>query len=114
MLIDSYDEDEYFDDLIRVTKSNTDEALARMVIRTSQECLPWIETHGVRFQPSLSSTLSFDRTNALLGGGGMALVNACYRTAQRSKVARRSSRRVGFKPIWIGWPTHGVLLRAIF
>ncbi|MFY9211622.1 MAG: FAD-dependent tricarballylate dehydrogenase TcuA [Aestuariivita sp.] len=82
VLIESYVEDEYFDDLMRVTKGNTDEALARMVIRTSQDCLPWMEAHGVRFQPSLSGTLSLGRTNAFFLGGGKALVNAYYRTAQ--------------------------------
>jgi len=82
VLIDSYGEDEYFDDLLRVTKENTDEKLARMVIRNSQECQPWMEAHGVRFQPSLSGTLSLGRTNAFFLGGGKALVNAYYRTAQ--------------------------------
>jgi tricarballylate dehydrogenase len=54
VLTGSYEEDEYFDDLMLVTKGKTDEALARMVIRASEECLPWMEAHGVRFQPSLS------------------------------------------------------------
>ncbi len=51
------------------------------MIRTSEECLPWMEAHGVRFQPSLSGTLSLDRTNAFFLGGGKALVNAYYNTA---------------------------------
>ena len=58
VLTDAYLEDEYFDDLLRVTKGRTDERLARMVIRSSQECLPWMQAHGVHFQPSLSGTLS--------------------------------------------------------
>lgn len=82
VLIDTYGEDEYFDDLLRVTKGNTDEKLARMVIRNSQECQPWMEAHGVQFQPSLSGTLSLGRTNAFFLGGGKALVNAYYRKAQ--------------------------------
>ncbi|MBW3097235.1 FAD-dependent tricarballylate dehydrogenase TcuA [Pseudohoeflea coraliihabitans] len=81
VLVDSYDEQEYFSDLIKVTDGKTDEGLARMVIRASQECLPWMEAHGVRFQPSLSGTLSLARTNAFFMGGGKALVNAYYRTA---------------------------------
>ena len=36
----------------------------------------------MRFQPSLSGTLSLGRTNAFFLGGGKALVNAYYRTAQ--------------------------------
>ena len=82
VLTGSYGEDEYFDDLIRVTKGQTDEALARMTIRASEACLPWMEAHGVRFQPSLSGTLSLSRTNAFFLGGGKALVNAYYNTAE--------------------------------
>jgi tricarballylate dehydrogenase len=86
VLTDTYGEDEYFDDLIRVTKGETDEALARMTIRTSETCLPWMEAHGVRFQPSLSGTLSLSRTNAFFLGGGKALVNAYYNTAEDLRV----------------------------
>lgn len=82
VLTDAYDEDEYFDDLLRVTKGQTDEDLARFAIRSSESCLPWMEQHGVRFQSSLSGTLSLDRTNAFFLGGGKALVNAYYNTAQ--------------------------------
>ncbi|MBS0123807.1 FAD-dependent tricarballylate dehydrogenase TcuA [Thetidibacter halocola] len=81
-LIDTYDEEEFWQDLLRVTKGETDESLARHVIRQSAECLPWMEAHGVRFQKSLSGTLSLDRTNAFFLGGGKALVNAYYLTAQ--------------------------------
>lgn len=82
VLTDSYDEDEYFNDLLLVTKGKTDETLARLAIRTSEECLRWMERHGVRFQPSLSGTLSLSRTNAFFLGGGKALVNAYYNTAE--------------------------------
>lgn len=81
VLTDSYGEDEYFDDLMLVTKGKTDEKLARLAIRSSEACLPWMEAHGVRFQPSLSGTLSLSRTNAFFLGGGKALVNAYYNTA---------------------------------
>jgi tricarballylate dehydrogenase len=64
VLTESYLEDEYWDDLLRVTGGNTDEQLARMTIRGTAEALPWMEAHGVRFQPSLSGTLSLSRTNA--------------------------------------------------
>jgi tricarballylate dehydrogenase len=73
-----YGEEEYFEDLMLVTKGVTDEHLARLTIRSSQECLPWMESQGVRFQPSLSGTLSLSRTNAFFLGGGKALVNAYY------------------------------------
>lgn len=81
VLTESYGEDEYFDDLMLVTKGETDEELARLAIRSSEDCLPWMEARGVRFQPSLSGTLSLSRTNAFFLGGGKALVNAYYNTA---------------------------------
>lgn len=81
-LVESYSEEEYFADLMKVTGGKTDEALARLAIRSSEECLPWMQDHGVRFQPSLSGTLSLARTNAFFLGGGKGLVNAYYRTAE--------------------------------
>ena len=82
-LIESYTEEEYLADLLKVTDGKTDEGLARLAIRTSEECLPWMEERGVRFQPSLSGTLSLARTNAFFLGGGKSLVNAYYRTAEK-------------------------------
>ncbi|MFS4580720.1 FAD-dependent tricarballylate dehydrogenase TcuA [Phaeobacter sp. C3_T13_0] len=82
-LVDSYTEEEYLADLMKVTDGKTDERLARLAIRASEECLPWMEEHGVRFQPPLSGTLSLARTNAFFLGGGKSLVNAYYRTAER-------------------------------
>ncbi|MGI9505837.1 MAG: FAD-dependent tricarballylate dehydrogenase TcuA, partial [Geminicoccaceae bacterium] len=80
-LVESYDQDEYLADLLKVTSGKTDEALARLAIAESEACLPWMEARGVRFQPSLSGTLSLARTNAFFLGGGKSLVNAFYRTA---------------------------------
>jgi tricarballylate dehydrogenase len=83
VLTGAYLEDEYWDDLRRVTGGHTDEALARLTIRVSAEMTPWMEACGVRFQPALSGTLSLSRTNAFFLGGGKALLNAYYTTAAR-------------------------------
>jgi tricarballylate dehydrogenase len=83
VLTDAYKEDEYWDDLLRVTGGNTDEALARMTIRASSGVFGWMKQAGVRFQPSLTGTLNLGRTNAFFLGGGKALVNAYYLTAER-------------------------------
>jgi tricarballylate dehydrogenase len=83
VLTDAYAEDEYWDDLLRVTGGNTDEALARMTIRASSGVFDWMKQAGVRFQPSLTGTLNLGRTNAFFLGGGKALVNAYYLTAER-------------------------------
>jgi tricarballylate dehydrogenase len=83
VLTDAYQEDEYWDDLLRVTGGNTDESLARMTIRASAGVFGWMRQAGVRFQPSLTGTLNLGRTNAFFLGGGKALVNAYYLTAER-------------------------------
>jgi tricarballylate dehydrogenase len=82
-LTDAYTEDEYWKDLLGVTHGKTDEQLARLTIRATSELLPWMEARGVRFQPSLSGTLSLSRTNAFFLGGGKAMLNAYYRHAER-------------------------------
>ncbi|UUZ77217.1 FAD-dependent tricarballylate dehydrogenase TcuA [Polaromonas sp. P1(28)-13] len=82
VLVDTYPEEEYWQDLLKVTGGATNEALARLVIRASSTCRPWMRKHGVRFQPSLSGALHTARTNAFFMGGGKALVNAYYRSAE--------------------------------
>ncbi|MFN7091527.1 MAG: FAD-dependent tricarballylate dehydrogenase TcuA [Allorhizobium sp.] len=77
-----YFEDEFFEDLLRVTGGKTDEKLARMMIAESKDMLGWIVEQGVRFQPSLGGTLSLGRTNSFFLGGGRAMLNALYRTAE--------------------------------
>ena len=89
VLVDAYPEEEFWQDLLKVTGGATDEALARLVIRASSTCRPWMMRHGVRFQPSLSGALHTARTNAFFMGGGKALVNAYYRSAAQLGVAIR-------------------------
>ncbi|MDE2566975.1 MAG: FAD-dependent tricarballylate dehydrogenase TcuA [Burkholderiales bacterium] len=81
VLAEAYPEEEFWQDLRKVTGGRTDEALARLVIRASATCRPWMRRHGVHFQPPLSGTLQLARTNAFFLGGGKALVNAYYRSA---------------------------------
>ncbi len=83
VLTEAYLEDEYWDDLLRVTAGETDERLARLTIRMTQAALPFLERCGVRFQPSLTGTLNLSRTNAFFLGGGKALLNALYAHAER-------------------------------
>jgi tricarballylate dehydrogenase len=89
VLVEAYSEEEFWQDLLKVTGGQTDEALARLVIRASATCRPWMVRHGVRFQPSLSGALHTARTNAFFMGGGKALVNAFYRSAERLGVQVR-------------------------
>ena len=83
VLLEAYPEEEYWQDMLKVTGGLTDERLARFVIRATSNCRGWMQKHGVRFQPSLSGTLNLSRTNAFFMGGGKALVNAYFRSAEQ-------------------------------
>ncbi len=110
VLQEAYPEEEFWQDLLKVTGGLTNEHLARLTIRASSTCRPWMIKHGVRFQPSLSGTLSLSRTNAFFMGGGKALVNAYYRSAEKLGVQIRYNAAVDrldiqdgqFKAAYIG------------
>ncbi|MDM0002185.1 FAD-dependent tricarballylate dehydrogenase TcuA [Variovorax sp. J22P240] len=82
VLVEAYPEEEYWQDLLKVTGGQTNEHLARMAIRASSNCRDWMRSHGVHFQPPLSGALHVARTNAFFMGGGKALVNAYFRSAE--------------------------------
>jgi tricarballylate dehydrogenase len=82
ILTGPYTEQEFWEDLLRVTGGETDEELARFMIAESKDILTWIVEQGVRWQPSLGGTLSLGRTNSFFLGGGRAMLNALYRTAE--------------------------------
>jgi tricarballylate dehydrogenase len=78
-----YLQDEFWDDLMRVTEGRTNETLARLTIHESDDVGAWMEAHGCRFQPSMRGTLHLSRTNAFFLGGGKALINAYHAKAAR-------------------------------
>lgn len=110
VLTGAYSEEEFWQDLLKVTGGQTNEALARLTIRASSDCRDWMRRHGVHFQPSLSGTLHLSRTNAFFMGGGKALVNAYYRSAERLGVKIRYDSPVDrlelddgrFVAAWVG------------
>src|ERR1700754_1714715 len=83
ILTGPYTEEEFWEDLLRVTGGETDEELARFMIHESKDILNWIVEQGVRWQPSLGGTLSLGRTNSFFLGGGRAMLNALYLTAEK-------------------------------
>ncbi len=89
VLIDAYPEEEYWQDLLKVTGGITNEELARLTIQASSTCRDWMRSHGVHFQPPLSGALHVARTNAFFMGGGKALVNAYFRSAGKLGVQVR-------------------------
>ncbi|WP_137920800.1 FAD-dependent tricarballylate dehydrogenase TcuA [Hydrogenophaga sp. 2FB] len=89
VLVEAYPEEEFWQDLLKVTGGLTNEHLARLTIRASSTCRDWMRQHGVHFQPPLSGALHVARTNAFFMGGGKALVNAYYRSAEKLGVRVR-------------------------
>jgi tricarballylate dehydrogenase len=86
VLSDTYPEDEFLSDLVRVTGDDIDSELARLVVHRSAGCPAWMQQRGVRFQSSLQGTLHLGRTNAFFLGGGKALMNAYYAAAARTGI----------------------------
>ena len=78
-----YEEEECYKDLLGVTKGNTIESMARLVIRGSNNVGDWMMEQGVHFQPAMRGTLHLSRTNGFFLGGGKALINAYYATAEK-------------------------------
>jgi tricarballylate dehydrogenase len=78
-----YPEDEFWDDLWRVTGGQTTEPLARLMIRASADLDEWMADHGVKWQPPLRGTLHLARTNLFMLGGGRAMMNGYYETARK-------------------------------
>lgn len=110
VLVEAYPEEEFWQDLLKVTGGLTDEHLARLVIRASATCRGWMRRHGVHFQPPLSGALHVARTNAFFMGGGKALVNAYFRSAEQLGVQVRYEAPVdrleiengAFQAAWVG------------
>ena len=82
VLTDRYSFEEYWDDLMRVTKGVTNNDLAELTLRGSAALTAWLSARGVRFQAALSGTLNLGRTNAFFLGGGRAMLNALCRHAE--------------------------------
>jgi len=105
ILTGPYTEQEFWEDLQRVTGGETDEELARFMISESKDILNWIVEQGVRWQPSLGGTLSSAgpiRSFSVAAG----MLNALYLTASGSastfsmtpKCSTLSSRMACFSP----------------
>ena len=79
----AYTEEEFLADLRSVNGGAIDETLERLVIRHSAGCPEWMAREGVRFQAALHGTLQLGRTNLFFLGGGKALMNSYYASAER-------------------------------
>src|SRR5256714_8925137 len=94
ILTGPYSEQEFWDDLLRITGGETDEELVKFMIAESKDIQNWLVEQGVRWQPSLGGTLSLGRTNSFFLGGGRAMLNALYLTAEKLGVEIRYDAEV--------------------
>jgi tricarballylate dehydrogenase len=82
-LHEAYLEDEYWGDLVRVRGGNNDENIARIMISESARVMHWMAQCGGCFEKLHGRAKRPSRKTAFLLGGGKALLNAYYRTAER-------------------------------
>jgi tricarballylate dehydrogenase len=78
---EAYPVEELLDDLLRVGGGKNLQ-MAELVVEESRTCAEWMTAHGVRWQDPLTGTLHLGRTNRFFLGGGKALINTYYETAE--------------------------------
>lgn len=77
-----YTAEEFYQDIISVTGGETNEFLARMMIRESVPCAAWMKSQGIEFQHALGGTIQLGRTNLFMQGGGKGMMNFYFSRAQ--------------------------------
>src|SRR3546814_12449618 len=68
VLSEAYDEEEYYQDLLRVTTGKNTERLTRLAIRGSQDSVAWRGAAGVRVQQALPGILALARKSDRAAG----------------------------------------------
>ncbi|MHB1709090.1 MAG: FAD-dependent tricarballylate dehydrogenase TcuA [Thermoplasmataceae archaeon] len=82
----AYSDDEFVDDVVRVTHNNTSLCLLKKVVSESRMIPEWLEDHDVLVHQALKGTLQLGRTNLFMLGGGKAMINSYYDAALRSGI----------------------------
>jgi tricarballylate dehydrogenase len=98
----SYSEEQFFDDMARVTQYRTNPDLCEVIVKRSLETLAWMRGKGVRFLPYYGRQ-SFKVGNRIqfwggviitVSGGGIGLVDSLFATAVKEGVDVRYDSRV--------------------
>jgi tricarballylate dehydrogenase len=87
----TYTEDQFFDDLARVTENRTDPDLAELLVRRSKQTMLWMRSKGMRFAPIYGrQAFKVDGRFKFWGGltveaygGGPGMVDSHKRTAAK-------------------------------
>jgi tricarballylate dehydrogenase len=85
---EAYPVEELMDDLLRVGGGHN-QRMAQLVVEGSCGVAEFMTAHGVRWQDPLTGTLHLSRTNRFFLGGGKALVNSYYQTAEKMGIEVR-------------------------
>ena len=92
--LDTYTEDQYFDDMGRLTQYRSDPDLTEVLIRQSFDTARWMRSKGVRFQLAFGSHAFkvdgrfkfWGGSAAQIWGGGAELVNAWHTRIKREGI----------------------------
>ncbi len=117
----TYTEDQFFDDMFRVTRNRTDPVLCEILVRRSFETLKWLRGKGVRFAPIWGrQAFKVDGKFKFWGGltieaygGGPGLVQAeteaCKKRGVEIRYRSRATRILsdGFKVLGVEVKTPG-------
>ncbi|MBI3045212.1 MAG: FAD-dependent tricarballylate dehydrogenase TcuA [Betaproteobacteria bacterium] len=98
----SYSEEQFFDDMARVTQYRTNPDLCEVIVRHSLDTLVWMRGKGVRFLPyygrqsfKLDGRVKFwGGLTITVSGGGIGVVDALFATAVREGVQVAYGSRV--------------------
>jgi len=90
----SYTEDQFFDDMARITQNRTDPDLCEILVRSSNETMHWMKERGVRWTPQFGrQSFKIDGKFTFWGGatlaawgGGRGLVDTLYKAAEKAGV----------------------------
>ncbi len=96
----SYTEEDYLDDMARVTQYRTDPDLTETFVRSSYDTLLWLQSKGVRFMPLYRQSFKIDGRLKFWGGlaleswgGGAGLVELEHKAAMKHEIAIRYGTR---------------------
>lgn len=86
-----YTENDFFDDMARITQMRTDPDLCEILVRNSREALFWLQEQGIRFMANygrqaykVNGRFKFwGGTTLVVAAGGPGLVEGLYRRAEK-------------------------------